>query len=405
MQPSHERFFMDFSRIKNLRVNLGWSLGDLAARLDGAVTRQALNKYETGLMSPSPAVMIKIATVLGVKPLDLTMGEPDQISVKAFRKRQGLTAKDEKAIREQFVSQTRKYAEVRQKCGFLSDERHGLPPAPTVDASAASAEIVEDFAVRLRRLWRLGSAPINNLSSAVEDHGIFVIMLDAGEKFDGICAEISTESGKVKTFAVGIRKTTSGGRFRLTLAHEIGHLLLDTENEDTAFRFAGAFLAPKEILFRRLGMKRNRIKKAEFDATAFELGISLDALVKRAFDLEIIGAESYRFWNMQLRRGGVRQQDGIPVEESTWLRRNVLRGLSEGLLTESEAYEFLGDDVFKKTVETELPFTAWQLRKLNKTARRNLLKQAEDDACDLYESEPSMMVAETGEVYDDGGIS
>ena len=396
---------MDFSRIKNLRINLGWSLGDLAARLEGAVTRQALNKYEIGLMSPSPTVMVKIANALGVKPLDLTMGEQDQISVKAFRKRQGLTAKDEKSIREQFVSQTRKYAEVRRKCGFPSGEKCVLPTVSTRVADANSVGFVENFTVQLREQWGLGSAPINNLSSAIEDHGIFVIILDAGEKFDGICAEIATASDKSKTFAIGVRKTDSGGRFRLTLAHEIGHLLFDTENEDTAFRFAGAFLAPKEILFRRLGMKRSRIKRAELDAISLELGISPDALVKRAFDLEIIGADSYRFWNMQLRRGGVRKYDGIPAEESTWLRRNVLRGLSEGLLTKSEAYEFLGGDVFKMTVETGMPSTTWQLRKLSKNARSKLLKRAKDDAYDLYESEPEMIIAEIGEVYDDGGIS
>ena len=388
---------MDYSRIKNLRVNLGWSLCDLAGRLDGAVTRQALNKYENGLMSPSPTVLTKIAAVLGVKPLDLVMGEPDQITVKAFRKRQGLTAKDEKGIREQFVSQVRKYAEVRRKCGVVPGEKYQTP--------RCTDKTAEDAAVWLRKHWDIGSTPINSLSAIVEDHGIFVIVLDAGEKFDGICAEISTIPDKRKTFAIGVRKTNAGGRFRLTLAHEIGHLLLNTENEDTAFQFAGAFLAPKEILFRRLGVKRSRIKKAELDAVALELGISPDALIKRAFGLEIIGNDSYRFWNMQLRRGGVRKHDGIPVEESTWLRRNVLRGLSEGLLTETEARGFLGDDIFEKTVEPQTPFTAWQLRKLDKNARQKILEQTIDYAYELYESEPAMMVAETGDIYDDGGIS
>ena len=375
-------FGMDFSQIKNLRVNLGWSLRDLADRLNGAVTRQALNKYETGLMSPLPTIAAKIAVALGVKPLDLTIGEPEQITVKAFRKRQGLTAKDEKIIREQFVSQTRKYAEVRRKCGNLHSEKYE-PPKWTAKTSHMP-ETPEDAAAWLRKLWDLGSAPINSLSSTIEDHGIFVITLDAVEKFDGICAEISSAANKRKTFAVGIRKTAAGGRFRLTLAHEIGHLLLDTENEDMAFRFAVAFLSPKEILFSRLGAKRNRIKKAELDAIALEFGMSPDALVKRAFDLEIIGDDSYRFWNMQLRRGGVRKQDGIPVDESTWLKRNVLRGLSEGLLTEVEARGYLGDDLFEKTVEPEKPSTAWQLRKLNKNARKRLLEQAAEAAYELY---------------------
>ena len=394
---------MDFSQIKNLRVNLGWSLRDLADKLNGAVTRQALNKYETGLMSPSPTIATKIAVALGVRPLDLTIGEPEQITVKSFRKRQGLTAKDEKDIREQFVSQTRKYTEVRRKCSVLYNEKY--EPSKGTAETSQIPKTPEDAAAWLRKLWDLGSAPINSLSSTIEDHGVFVITLDAVEKFDGICAEISSTSDKRKTFAVGIRKTAAGGRFRLTLAHEIGHILLNTENEDMAFRFAGAFLAPKEILFSRLGVKRNRIKKAELDAVALEFGMSPDALIKREFDLEIIGNDSYRFWNMQLRCGGVRKQDGIPVEESSWLKRNVLRGLSEGLLTEIEARGYLGDDVFEKTVEPGKPSTVWQLRKLNKNARKRLLKQAAEAAYDLYESEPAIMVAEAGEIDDSGGIT
>lgn len=37
-------------------------------------------------------------------------------------------------------------------------------------------------------------------------------------------------------------------RIRFTLAHELGHIILDTENEDLADTFAGALLAPRPMV-------------------------------------------------------------------------------------------------------------------------------------------------------------
>ena len=55
-------------------MSRGWSLEDLAAKLGGMVSRQALHKYEGGEMMPSPSVLSEIARVLGVTPQELATG-------------------------------------------------------------------------------------------------------------------------------------------------------------------------------------------------------------------------------------------------------------------------------------------------------------------------------------------
>ena len=43
------------NRLRTLRTMQGLTLDEVAAKLGGMVTKQAISKYERGLMSPSPA--------------------------------------------------------------------------------------------------------------------------------------------------------------------------------------------------------------------------------------------------------------------------------------------------------------------------------------------------------------
>lgn len=383
--------------LRALRSNLGWSLCDLAERLDGVVTRQALHKYETGEARPSPTVLSRLAEVFGVTPLELVDGPDFTVSVSAFRKRQGLPAKEANRIRERFVNEARKRMAVLIRC-------EGRLP---LDGSLAgcSGGTPEDAALAVREAWGLGEMPIPNLTSCLEDHGIHAVLLETPDGFDGVCAEIADRNGSRCGYAVGVRDTKSGGRTRFTLAHELGHLVLRTPDEAPSNAFAGAFLAPRPVMVRRLGAKRNRIKKKELDDLATELGMSPDAVVRRAYDLEIIDKESYTFWNQVLRRNGAKKADGIPSERSTWLQRRVLRGLAEKLITADEARGWLGEEQFEKLSEGDAPSTAWELRKMTQEQRLGVLERAAEAAEAYYAETSSEIVAGTGEVIEDGGIS
>ena len=60
-----------------------------------------------------------------------------------------------------------------------------------------------------------------------------------------------------------VNKTFPGDRQRLSLAHELGHLVLKLDEgideEAAAFRFAGAFLIPKQTAIQELGPKRRML--------------------------------------------------------------------------------------------------------------------------------------------------
>jgi len=61
-------------RLRAARKMAGMSMEDLAVKLGGRVTKQAISKYETGQMMPSPDVLEKLVEVLktatwGASPL------------------------------------------------------------------------------------------------------------------------------------------------------------------------------------------------------------------------------------------------------------------------------------------------------------------------------------------------
>ena len=384
--------------LRDLRMSRGWSLEDLADKLDGAVSRQSLHKYENSDATPSPSILTKIAHAFGLTPLELATGPDCLVEIKAFRKRTGLRAKDEKALRDRFVTEAQKRFAVQFKCEGQLRTKEKLQ-------GFCLGEEPEHAAHLVRQHWSLGEAAIASLTTTMEDHQVHVILLDADEKFDGVCAVAKGASEDLRGYAVGVRRMEAGGRQRLTLAHELGHLVLDTDDEVKAFRFAGALLAPKRVMLQKLGEKRNRIKKAELDALSEELGMSPEAIIHRAFDLEIITKDSYTFWSRLLRRNGVKKEDSIPKEDSTWLHRQVMKGYAERIITETQARDWLGDEQFTLLAGQDTQATQWDLRKKTKAERAELLSLAAAAAESYYNSDRFDCVAEAGEVYDDGGLS
>ena len=54
-------------RLRQLRLARNLSMEALAAEMGGIVTKQAISKYENDRAQPSPTVLTKLASVLGVK--------------------------------------------------------------------------------------------------------------------------------------------------------------------------------------------------------------------------------------------------------------------------------------------------------------------------------------------------
>ena len=376
---------MNSHRLKQLRLARGLSLEELAAALGGIVTRQALWKYEQGSAKPSLAVASKLAAVLGTKSIYLL--EEPQVNVEyiAYRKKSDMT----KAERDRVESLVCLSLEERIR---LQDRIRSADSAlPSIEPYAiGSVDDAEEAALQLRERWSLGTAAIASVTAACEDHHIHVIEIDADRKFDGISALARDQVGSIVAAAIVIRKGIPGERQRLDVAHELGHLVLKVpegvDEEKAAFRFGSAFLLPADAVRREVGVRRANIAIPELLMLKQSFGVSIQAILYRLKVLDVIGESHYKSWCIRINKLGYRTNEPNPLrpEEPTWLRRTVLHGLSEGLLTRSEAEQLTGID--QATVDMSRSISGpMSMTGLSVAERRQLLAEQARSMVSYYE--------------------
>ncbi len=333
-------------RIKQLRLARGLSLDALAAELGGAVTKQALSKYELDKAHPAPRVLTLLASALGVKASQLA--EPAEIQVKfiAYRRRASLPKREQERIESQIAAALEQRVQLQDRL-----QVNAVLELPVQGLHVATVEDAEEAAEQIRRQWGLGMEPLANVTATLEDHLVHVLEIDGDHRFDGISAVARDREGQLAAAAVVSDRKVGGERQRLNLAHELGHLVLgvkalvDDQVEAAAFRFGAALLAPASVLRQDVGVRRSFITTEELLLLKQRFGMSMQALLYRLRNLGIITESYYKQWCMDINRLGWRREEpgSLPREEPAWLRQHVLRGLAEELLSDSEARQFLPD--------------------------------------------------------------
>lgn len=340
-------------RLKQLRLARGLSLDELAAEMGGIVSKQALSKYELGTAHPSPVVLNKLAAALRVKAAHL-MSEPAiAVNFIAYRRRSGLPKREQEKVQSLVVHTL----EERLRLLFLSEPTE-LEPLPVERWKVDKMEETETAAMALREQWKLGLDPIGSLVGVLEDHAVQVLEIDADQRFDGISAVATDQTGQQISAAVVTRRGVPGERQRLNLAHELGHLVLkigeNVNEEKAAFRFGAAFLAPAEAIQREIGRQRTMVQPAELLLLKQRFGLSMQSLLYRLCDLHIITESHFKQWFIDINRLGWRLNEPgeLSPEQPQWVRQQVLRLLAEGLLTKEEAEAISGE-----ALETSLPLS------------------------------------------------
>ncbi len=376
---------MNHQRIRQLRLARGMTLSDLAQATNNIVTRQAISKYEHGQAKPSPTVLQHLAQALGVRPTDLLNGQEVQIELIAYRKRASLRKRQHDQIAALVDEVLRERLRLQRLIGdvsYLDVSLHHYPVADLADAETAANE--------LRIRWDLGSAPIANLTDVLEDHGLHVIALNTVDGFDGVAAVVRDEHDTPVVAAVIARRTADGARWRMNLAHELGHLVLqpqgDLDEEKAAFRFAAALLAPASDLRTFIGARRYHIHLDELILLKHHFGMSIQALLYRMLTLEIISQRLYRSLMIELSERGWRTQEPepLPLEEPIWLRRAVLRALAEELIDPAEAQRLLSGATTIPVDQPEMG-RCQQLLQQPLPERHAILAAQAETARDLYQ--------------------
>lgn len=383
-------------RLRQLRLARGLSLEALVAAIGGAVTKQSLSKYEQGKATPSPVVLNRLAEALGVKAAYLWSEPSIRVEFVAYRKGSALPKGEQARVEGLVAEELETRVHLQQLLGQVEEIN-----LPLQAFSIHDLEDTEAAAIQLRNQWQLGLDPIANVTDVLERHSVQVIEIDAGDKFDGISAVAYDESGQKRAAAVVTRRGVPGERQRLSLAHELGHLLLEvpeTVNQETAaFRFGAAFLAPAVLVRQEVGGKRAFIQPQELMLLKRQYGMSLQALLRRLCDLEIITESYYRQWCIDINRLQWRRREPLEMlpEQPQWMRRAVLRALAEELISREEA-----EAVFGEPVKGELGLPTIERRsfmKLPLEERRRVLSEQAEKLTTYYEQDSEWRDMEAGD--------
>lgn len=329
------------NRLKLARKMAGMSLQDLSDQLGSVVTKQALNRYELGEMNPSSQTLIAIAKILGVKQDFFFKQSEIKLEGIEFRKRAGLSKKNEEAIIEKAREYVERYLEIENILAI-----HKPFINPLADDMISTEVDVQKAAEKLRNAWNLGTAPIANVVELLELNGIRVILIEDVDEVDGFAA---ITSSNVPVIVVNT-KGRNIERVRFTVIHEAAHVLLMFAAsilankkllEEFCHYFSSCFLLPQEILTRMMnGQKRGYIYINELINIKEYAGISIRAIVHRCKKTGIINESYYNRWMVYMSKTyGAKQEPGDyqGKEKSTVLEQLVSRALADGIISISKA--------------------------------------------------------------------
>lgn len=373
-------------RLKQLRLARGLSLEALTAKMGGIVTKQALSKYEQGKSQPSREVLNKLADALGVKAAYLWSDPQIHVELIAYRKGSRLLKREQQKI-ESFVVQA---LEERIRLQDLLTQINDID-VPVQGYTITCVEDVEQAAKALRERWDLGLDPIARVVDVLEGHYVHVLEIRANEKFDGIAVVARDQDQQVKATAVVTRQGVPGERQRFNLAHELGHLVLkmtgDVDEEKAAYRFGAAFLTPAQVIQHAVGTRRSYIQIPELLLLKKRFGMSVQALLFRLRDLDILTESSYKQGCIHMNRLGWRKHEPgeLPPEQPQWLSQSLLRALSEEVITREEAEQMIGEPL-----AMEPPLSLVERRaflKLPLEERRRILEEQAKRTVQDYEEE------------------
>lgn len=326
-------------RIKSARIISNLSLRELSERMDHIVSHNAIKKYEDGLMVPNSHVLISLAKALNVKsdyffrPFNVTIENIE------FRKKRNLSKKALNALRETVTNSIERYVELEQ---FMN-----LSPAfhnPIAGHLINDGDDVEEAVVHLLSVWQVGINAIPNVIELMEDKEIKVIEIETVNEFDGL-------SGWANDIipVIVVNKNFFPERKRLTVLHELGHLLLSFNPElgskaieKLCYRFAGAMLVPKETFLSEMGNSRSKISLPELIAIKETYGISIQAIMARALDLKVINKERFIRFRKWLSRSEERKREVnlgeyIGRENSSRFKQLLYHAASENIISMSKA--------------------------------------------------------------------
>lgn len=352
-------------RIRQARLAAGLSVIELLDKLTQfgvTLTRQSLHNYEIGRRTPDAKTIGAIAKALSVNTSYFYSEQRTTVSWVAFRCQSTLRVKAKDQVKAKAEVLAEKYL-------FLLNL---ISPASLCDlpvSKVARIEDVEKCAVDFRNRCSLGLDPIENLTQTLENIGCVICFENMPSvRFDGLSGWANE-----KWPVIVVNESPAGDRVRFNIAHELGHLLMDIaisptpkETEQYAHWFACALLAPGDAMRAELGAKRRKLLLAELATLKLKYGISMQALLYRLLNLNIIDRNEHKSLLLSMYSQGWREKEPVQYkgnERPVRLEQMVLRGVAEGVISESTGHEIC-PSAFKPLFAEPADLPATRVREL-----------------------------------------
>lgn len=333
-------------RLVNARKIRCMSQRELCNSVGVELSPTAIAKYEKGLMMPSSKILIALANALEMK-VDYFF-RPFSVRIDTskfeFRRKSCIGAKKIESIKHLVCTEIEKYLEIESILGIDSTCRFD---GENILVEGENEAII--LAQKFRRDMNIGSDAIVSATDLLESSGAKIIEIDYDNSFSGTCNDA------VGLPVIVVNKNMTSERKRLTMFHELGHLLMKcadgVDKEKMCNVFANEVLIPSDRFKNLIGESRHDIALIELQSIQREYGISIDALMAKAAQLNIITSSRYISYHKKKNAVPAFKQavEGsvYPTEHTSRFECLVYRALASELITYARAASLLDCDVAK----------------------------------------------------------
>ncbi len=303
-----------------------------ALKRNGSIVSQGeISKIELGQRKEiSEGLLDSLSKALDF-PINFFMTPTHKENIKGglYRKKQSLKKKDQDYIEASINIFKDVYLELLKSVEIIKTD---------IPYYSTNTDLPADIAKKLRQYWGV-TGVLDNLTNLLENNGIVISYIDIDDdSFDGFSCFFD------KSYFIFINSRLSGDRLRFTIAHELGHIIMQHDNtlcpkyDEEANIFAAEFLMPKHEIYHDL--INLTCEKAYYLKSKWK--VSMAALIKRAADINAITQSRYKSLMVQLSKLGYRKKEPNPIpKEKPSLFKEILEVYQEkkNLLTLEDVAE------------------------------------------------------------------
>lgn len=318
-------------RLKTARIYRSMTLAELGKSLD--LSKQTLSLYENDKGNPDFSTVIKLSKTLHFpinyffqeKNINITSGTTYFRSLSSTSKK----SRSAEITKVEFIG-----ALYEALYNYIEFPVLNLPKI-NINSQNLKDEEIENVAIKLREFWDLGYDPINDLQYTLEENGLIVTGMNvADQKIDAYSQVVNIDG--IENYIIVLSVGNKGkARINFDLAHELGHILLHPWTEDIetlsndefkdrerqANKFASSLLLPKETFLK--DFSRYPTELEYYIRLKKKWGVSIQAMLYRACDLDIISNNQFQYLMRQISSKGWRKKE--PGDTPHVLNENIFK--------------------------------------------------------------------------------